>query len=435
MAALAALLLAGCGGSSHRHGATRAADSLPPAAARAPAGAATISAPPPLTPLQSALGRLFGKDSPSSGGAVYDLTDHSQVFELNSGVGRPPASVEKLYTTVAALSGLGPAATFQTTMLGAGHLAPGGVWLGDLYLRGGGDPTFGDDTFNRLWNHGLGASAGHLIAQLHGEGITRVTGRVIPDESLFDPARGGPSSNFAPDVADLGGQLSALTYDHGATSGPGAPGLFSPPAFAVNELTMAMRAQHIVAWGTHVTAITPRDAQLLAAVTSPPVSTLVRLMDVPSDDLFAEILTKQLGVKLGGAGTTVAGANVIASIISTYGVHPTIVDGSGLSRADTSSPGQVVALLREVWHTEVGDELIAALPVVGVNGTVQAIGVHTPAHGRCVAKTGTLNGVTNLAGYCTNRAGHVLAFALFIDGPPNWVADKTLGKMVGAIAT
>jgi D-alanyl-D-alanine carboxypeptidase/D-alanyl-D-alanine-endopeptidase (penicillin-binding protein 4) len=158
-------------------------------------------------------------------------------------------------------------------------------------------------------------------------------------------------------------------------------------------------------------------------------------MDGPSDDLFAEMLTKQLGVRVGGgAGTIAAGAKVIASVIASYGLHPTIVDGSGLSRADSTSPAEVVSLLRQIWHSPIGNGLAAALPVVGVNGTVRAIGVRTPAQGRCIAKTGTLNDVTNLAGYCTNGARHVLAFALFVDGPPNFKATKTLAQMVGAIA-
>jgi D-alanyl-D-alanine carboxypeptidase/D-alanyl-D-alanine-endopeptidase (penicillin-binding protein 4) len=161
----------------------------------------------------------------------------------------------------------------------------------------------------------------------------------------------------------------------------------------------------------------------------------VNLMDVPSDDLFAEMLTKQLGVRFaGGAGTITAGAKVIASVLASYALHPTIVDGSGLSRSDSTSPAEIVSLLRQIWRQPIGNELAAALPVVGVNGTVQRIGVHTPAQGRCSAKTGTLNGVTNLAGYCTNRARHVVAFALFIDGPPNSTAMKALGQMVGAIA-
>jgi D-alanyl-D-alanine carboxypeptidase/D-alanyl-D-alanine-endopeptidase (penicillin-binding protein 4) len=148
------------------------------------------------------------------------------------------------------------------------------------------------------------------------------------------------------------------------------------------------------------------------------------------------MLTKQLGVRFGGgAGTITAGAKVIASVITGYGVHPTIIDGSGLSRGDSTSPAEVVSLLRHVWRTPVGNELAAALPAVGVNGTVQGVALHTPAQGRCIAKTGTLNDVTNLAGYCTNRIGHTLAFALFIDGPPNFPATKLLGGMLGAIAS
>jgi D-alanyl-D-alanine carboxypeptidase/D-alanyl-D-alanine-endopeptidase (penicillin-binding protein 4) len=350
---------------------------------------------------------------------------------------RAPASVEKLFTTLALLSDFRPGTTFETKLLGAGQLGPGGVWHGDLYLRGGGDPTFGDGTFNRVWLHGYGSTAVQLIGQLRARGITRVTGMVFGDESLFDSSRGGPATGYAPDVGDFGGQLSALTYDHGSTSGPGtASGRLSPAAFAVKELVLTMRAAHIRARAATATAVTPSDAQSLATVNSPPLAILVDLMDVPSDDLFAEMLTKQLGVRFGGgAGTIAAGAMVIASVLSLYGVHPTIVDGSGLSRADTTSPAQVVALLRVIWRTQVGNELAAALPVVGVSGTVQSIGVHTPAQGRCVAKTGTLTAVTNLAGYCTNRAGHVLAFALFIDGPPNFIATKLLGQMVGAIAS
>jgi D-alanyl-D-alanine carboxypeptidase/D-alanyl-D-alanine-endopeptidase (penicillin-binding protein 4) len=139
-------------------------------------------------------------------------------------------------------------------------------------------------------------------------------------------------------------------------------------------------------------------------------------------------------VRFGGAGSIQAGAKVIAQVIASFGLHPAIVDGSGLSRSDRSSPGQVVALLRTMWNTPVGRTLADSLPVVGVSGTVQQIGFHTFAQGRCVAKTGTLNFVTNLAGYCTAQDHHVIAFALMLDGPPNWTAYRLLGRMVPAIA-
>ncbi len=181
--------------------------------------------------------------------------------------------------------------------------------------------------------------------------------------------------------------------------------------------------------------MTPPDARLLANVDSPQISVLTRLMDVPSDDLFAELLTKQLGVLFGGAGSIAAGADVIErTIASAYSLHPTILDGSGLSRNDRTSPLEIVDLLRDVWHTTAGNELARSLPTVGVNGTVQGIGLRTPAVGRCIAKTGTLTDVTNLVGYCATKDGHNLAFGLFIDGPPNWTASVLESRMIGAIA-
>jgi D-alanyl-D-alanine carboxypeptidase/D-alanyl-D-alanine-endopeptidase (penicillin-binding protein 4) len=256
-----------------------------------------------------------------------------------------------------------------------------------------------------------------------------VTGQVIGDGTLFDGLRGGPATGYAPDIPDFGGQLAGLTYDHGSTS----RGL-SPPAFAAKEIARTMRAAHIRARAAARTGPAPAGARKLAAVQSPPLLVLLRLMDVPSDDFFAEMLTKQLGVRFGDGGSINAGARVISEVITSLGLHPTIVDGSGLSRADRSSPAQVVALLRTMWNTAMGRALAASLPVVGVNGTVERIAAHTFAQGRCSAKTGTLNFVTNLAGYCTARNGHVLAFALMMDGPSNWTATKLLDRMVPAIA-
>jgi D-alanyl-D-alanine carboxypeptidase/D-alanyl-D-alanine-endopeptidase (penicillin-binding protein 4) len=82
----------------------------------------------------------------------------------------------------------------------------------------------------------------------------------------------------------------------------------------------------------------------------------------------------------------------------------------------------------------VGGELAASLPTVGREGTVQYVGAKTPAAGRCIAKTGTLDYVTNLAGYCRTRDDHMLAFALMFDGPANGTATVLEGKIVGAIA-
>jgi D-alanyl-D-alanine carboxypeptidase/D-alanyl-D-alanine-endopeptidase (penicillin-binding protein 4) len=420
----------------------RAARAHPPASKRARPS-------PTLTRLTRALDRQFKLAGGATGGYVFDLTTGQQLFSLRAGVKRPPASVEKVFTTVALLNDLGPDARLRTAVYGTGHLGAGGVWHGNLYLRGGGDPTFGDGAFNRIWEQGYGPTASQLALQLAHHGLRRVTGRLIGDASLFDGLRGPPSSDYQPDIPDLGGQLSALTFDHGATlaaavthkrSGPGTtprrtPPPLSPGALAARELALTLKSLQVeVSSSTH-TAATPKRARRLAIVSSPRISVMLRLMDVPSDDFFAEMLTKQLGAKVMGRGTTRAGAYVISSAIRNYHLHPQIVDGSGLSRRDLASPLEAVDLLRNIDHTATGATLSASLPTVGVSGTTRTIAVRTAAAGRCVAKTGTLDNVSNLAGYCHARGHQLLAFALFIDGPPNWSALTLIGRMVAAIAT
>jgi D-alanyl-D-alanine carboxypeptidase/D-alanyl-D-alanine-endopeptidase (penicillin-binding protein 4) len=373
--------------------------------------------------------RQAGVGGGGVGGLVYDIGDRTELYALRSTVKRPPASVEKLWTTCALMDKLGPEARLHTAVLGSGSLRHG-VWHGNLYLRGGGDPTFGDPTFNKVWEQGYGPTANQLVDQLRAHGIRRVTGRIIGDESLFDRHRGGMMTDLAVDIPDFGGQLSALTYDHGTT----APH-YDPATFAARELALTMRASRIAVRASTHPGKAPADGHLLAIVSSPPLATMTRLMDVPSDDLFAELFTKQLGVLFGRGGSIAAGSHVIASTIAAaYDLHPKIVDGSGLSRDDRSSPLEVVDLLRDVFRTPVGNELWASLPTVGVNGTVKTIGVKTAAQGHCIAKTGTLDYVTNLAGYCHSRGGKLVAFALFVDGPDNGTAILEESKMIAAIA-
>jgi serine-type D-Ala-D-Ala carboxypeptidase/endopeptidase (penicillin-binding protein 4) len=379
--------------------------------------------------LQSSLNKVLKRTGVQTGALVFDLDAQNELYGLRPTVKRPPASVEKLWTTVAVMVKLGPNARLHTTVLGTGSLHHG-VWHGNLYLRGGGDPTFGDPTFNHVWNLGEGPTANQLAEQLVKHGIRRVTGQIYADESLFDRRRGGLLTNYQPDTADFGGQLSALTYDHGSIVAH-----YSPAVFAVRQLALTMRGSRIAVKASRHARRTPDDAHTLATVSSPPMSVMTRLMDVNSDDLFAELFAKQLGLLFGRGGSISDGAHVIErTIADTYGLHPKIQDGSGLSRDDRSSPLEVVDLLREAWGTRVGRELVASLPTVGREGTVRGYGLRSPAVGNCVAKTGTLNYVTNLAGYCHSRGGHTLAFALLIDGPDNGTAATLESRMIGSIA-
>jgi D-alanyl-D-alanine carboxypeptidase/D-alanyl-D-alanine-endopeptidase (penicillin-binding protein 4) len=350
---------------------------------------------------------------PLSGGLIYDLSTRQTLFGERAEQMRAPASVEKLYTATAVLQRLGPAARLETTVLGAGHLGLEGAWEGSLYLHGGGDPTFGTTSFIRGHYGGLGTSVSTLVAQLVNDGIHSVTGTIEGDESYFDSLRGEPSSGYRPDPF-LEGTLSALAFNRGASGSH--RGAHAPAAYAAHQLLLALKAAGISVLGGSGAASPPTGATRLAAAPSPTVAQLLALTLPPSDNFFAETLLKDLGARFAGAGTTSAGAHVVRETLATLGLHARVVDASGLSRADQTSPQQVVTLLAALAPTTLGTTLRADMAVVGHSGTLAKRMRGTAAAGRCQGKTGTLTGVSNLVGYCQAVNGEYIAFAFFNDG-------------------
>jgi serine-type D-Ala-D-Ala carboxypeptidase/endopeptidase (penicillin-binding protein 4) len=368
-----------------------------------------------LAGLQGDLARQLELAGPLSSAYVYDLTAQQALFSKRATVLRPPASVEKLFTATTALERMGPSARLSTSVLGAGHLAPGGVWEGNLFLRGGGDPTFGSASFIRGHYRGEGASVSALVAQLvRTDGIHEVTGSIEGDESYLNSLRGEPSSGYAPDPF-LEGTLSGLAFNRGATGSERGP--HAPAAYAARELWAGLKGDGVRIHGGSGAASTHSGATQLARVESPTVAQLLGLMLPSSDNFFAETLIKDLGASFAGAGTTAAGASVATrTIAALLGIHPHLVDGSGLSPADRTSTYQVADLLVALAPTPLGALLRSDLAVAGRTGTLARRMRNTAAAGRCQGKTGTLTGVSNLVGYCQSVGGHLLAFAFFTDG-------------------
>ncbi len=369
---------------------------------------------------------------PASGAYVYDVSTHTPLFAQNATHASPPASVEKLYTSTTALLLLGPSGHLTTTVAGVGALDSEGVWQGNLYLRGGGDPTFGSTSFIRAYYGGQGASVSTLAQQLAARGIVRVEGSVVGDESFLDSLRGGPTTNYLQDP-EVEGTLSGLAFNRGEV-GP-EHGAHAPAAFAALQLLHALRVLHITVSHGVTAGPTPAGAQPLAQVASPPLATLLGLMDRSSDNFFAETLLKDLGALAGGAGSTPAGAAVVrATMTKNLGIHPTVYDGSGLSHYDRTSPLEIVSLLDGVSGTQIGTILRADLAVPGRSGTLARRMRGTTAEGRCQAKTGTLNGVSNLAGWCQTVGGHTLAFCFLNDGDAELRAHELQDAMTIDVA-
>jgi serine-type D-Ala-D-Ala carboxypeptidase/endopeptidase (penicillin-binding protein 4) len=397
--------------------------------APATAGASTT-----LAGVQADLTHQLKIAGSGSSAYVYDISAKQPLFAERDTAMRPPASVEKLYTATSALQRLGATTRLTTTVLGTGQLGPNGVWEGDIYLHGGGDPTFGDSSFIHSHYGGVGASISTLVSQLvRTDGIHAIRGSVYGDESDFDSQRGEPSSNFRQDPF-LEGTLSALAYDRGASGSEKVA--HAPAAYAARKLWAILKNDGISIRGASGAATAPAGATTLASVASPTIAQLLGLMLPPSDNFFAETLLKDLGAADGGAGTTAAGAAVVSQTISALlGIQPRVVDGSGLSESDRTSTYEVADMLVELQPTPVGQILRDSMAIAGHTGTLEKRMRGTRASGKCQGKTGTLTGYSNLVGYCQAANGHLLAFAFFNDGISTTLAHVIQDHMTITLAS
>jgi D-alanyl-D-alanine carboxypeptidase/D-alanyl-D-alanine-endopeptidase (penicillin-binding protein 4) len=163
------------------------------------------------------------------------------------------------------------------------------------------------------------------------------------------------------------------------------------------------------------------------------MSVLAKHTNRPSDNYMAETLLKALGADHGGGGTTAAGAAVARREAAAFGAHPTMVDGSGLSRANRTTPRDLVELLAGMDESELAGPMRISLAVAGRSGTLSDRMRRTPAQGRCRAKTGTLNGISNLAGYCASRWGGRTAFAILMSAGV-WTAHPIQNRIASVLA-
>ena len=368
-------------------------------------------------PLRHILTKDLGAVGGVHGAYVVDLSSRQALLSSHIDTGRIPASVQKLYTTSTALLRLGRSAVLTTSVLGSGRLDRSGTWHGTLYLRGGGDPTFGSASFDRA-AYGTGATVQALAREVRAAGIRRVSGPVVGDESLFDSLRGTPATGYARSFY-LEGQLSALAYDRGFSNSSWSAFQADPPRYAARKLVAALRAAGVrVARGEPVsTGVTSKRARLLATVDSPDIAKLIRLTNTPSDNFLAGMLLKDLGADFGRKGTTAAGVQIVRrELARRFGISPRFDDGSGLSRYDRTTPRQVVRLLRSL---ESDRTFVDSLAIAGETGTLKYEMRGTRAQGRCRGKTGTLHDVASLVGYCVARDRHTLAFAFLLNGLTN----------------
>jgi D-alanyl-D-alanine carboxypeptidase/D-alanyl-D-alanine-endopeptidase (penicillin-binding protein 4) len=350
---------------------------------------------------------------PYSGAYARDLATGDELVAIRENTPRIPASIEKLFVTATALLRHGPDDELVTTVVSDADVDADGVLRGDLWLVGAGDPTLDEDDVRRL------------ARRIDAAGVRRIRGGVVADDSAFDRRRGGPRTGYRADW-DMGGRLGALVLRRGFQA--------DPALYAAQRLHRRLRALGIRAGRRPRTGKAPDAAAELAFVTSPRIGDLIRAINVPSDNFYAEMLLKGLGLAFGGGGTTREGAEVVRRTLDDFGVHPRIDDGSGLSRRNRTTPRQVVRLFERMEGQDSARTWRDSLAVAGRTGTVHRRMRGTAAQDRCRVKTGTIRGVSNLAGICEVREDRHVAFAWLMNGVNPWSARAIQDRMTAILA-
>jgi D-alanyl-D-alanine carboxypeptidase/D-alanyl-D-alanine-endopeptidase (penicillin-binding protein 4) len=176
----------------------------------------------------------------------------------------------------------------------------------------------------------------------------------------------------------------------------------------------------------------PDGAAKVATVDSPTIGELVTQMVRESDNGTAELLVKELGLRVAGEGSTAAGTAVVLETLGRLGLPVSgmrALDGSGLDRNSTLTCRLLVALLD---LEGAGGIIDRALPVAAQTGTLFRRFLGTPVAGRLRAKTGSIKGVAALTGRVLSPSGDELTFAFLQNGLP-WPAAKALQDQLGHI--
>lgn len=412
---------------------------------------------------------------------VKDLSTNKVIDSHRSEYVVPPASVMKLLTTGAALETLGADFMFSTYIEYTGEITPQGVLKGDLYIRGECDPTLGSK-FSRAgflaqWvqavqKAGIKQISGRVIADmsvLDGDVVNPswlwedignyyapgIFGINYKDNTLNIVMKSGEAGTLAqivstspnsPDIQfnnhirctttnEQGAYVHGLPYSNeryltgsvranagtfGVMSDIPNPGLMLARDFQTTlnnaGITVALPASYI----TEIPVLMP-PRHLIYTHHSMPLADILTITNTRSNNLFAESIFRYLGTLYSRPGTIFNSAEFICDFWRRRGVNiggALIKDGCGLAPQNAISAEMLVQLLsymdkgkeQAVWYN--------SLPVSGKSGTLRSLCAKTELEGRIHAKSGTIAGTKNFAGYIDLPDGRRWAFAVLVNSAP-----------------
>lgn len=405
--------------------ALRAAGTRPPDAA--PSNAPPTPAPVPAKVSRRLAGALGAAAlGPAVHARIVDLASGAVLLDRGASAPVPPASTAKLFTAAALLSVHKATDRIRTTV----RAGTGGA----VVLVGGGDPTLTAAPAGRPGRYPQAARMSDLAATLRRANV-RPT-RIVVANGVFR----GPSVSPAWAAEDIpssyAAPVTALLADGGRDK-PGASARSTAPDLAAGHaLAVALGRPNLSIVRGPVGA-----GQVLAGVSSAALGTLVAQMLQGSDNVIAECLARLVALAEGQpASFTGAAAAVRAVLRRILHLDPGagLLDGSGLAASDRVSAAALVAVLRAASRTPRLGDIVSGLPVAGWSGTLAARYLAAATHaaaGLVRAKTGTLTGVSALAGVLHDRSGGLLVFAVVADRAPRTPqAEGALDALASGLA-
>ena len=338
---------------------------------------------------------------------VYDLTADSAIYCVGEKQTMRPASTMKLVTAITAIDKLGGGYQFRTQLYYTG-LVDHNILRGDLYCVGGMDPRFNNDDMRAF------------VESIQKMSIDTVCGRLIADTSMKDDTRLGEGWCWDDDNPSL-----------------------TPLLIGTKDLFMERFRQELRDGG--ITVVDNEEAIANNKTKNRPLihlcsrfhsldQVLMRMLK-ESDNLYAESVLYQVAASGGVKNASATHARQwIHKLITRIGLNPgdyKFADGSGLSLYNYVSAELLVGLLRFAYHNQnIYGQLYPALPIAGVDGTLEKRMKGAFTNGNVRAKTGTLTGISSLAGYCTAANGHQLAFAIINQGVLRNASGRTFQDKV-----
>lgn len=320
---------------------------------------------------------------------VYDLDADSAIYCHNERQLMRPASTMKLLTAITAIDKLGGSYQFKTDLCYTGEVTDGTL-SGNIYCVGGFDPRFNIDDMRAF------------VESIRKMGVDTIRGTIYADKYMKDEAQYGEGWCWDDDNPIL------------------SPLLVGRKDVFIDRFVQELREAGIVVDAFTGQGRKPDDAFCICRRFHTIDQVLMRMLK-ESDNLYAESMFYQIGAASGSQPATAHSArSVMNRLIEKVGLDPkryNIADGSGLSLYNYVTAELEVRLLRYAFkNNNIYLHLHPSLPQAGTDGTLRKRMTSPFTQGNVYAKTGTLSGISSLAGYCTAANGHRLAFAIINQG-------------------